>query len=303
MNNKYKLKKIKAWSIAIRPHGFVTTAVSTSVGAALAFYHGSFDLKIHILSMIPLILIHTGTNLINDYYDYFIETKCSEPIISATYKQVKGIISIDEFYRVGLYCFSASIPFGIILSLYRSWLIFFIGSIGALAGFFYTAKPISYKYYGLGGPSIFLWMGVIMVWGIYYIQTGIMSWYPVWIGIPVSFLITGMQHSNELRDYENDKKNGFKTLPVIIGFQKARYYYYFLISSSYLSLALLIIFRLLPYWTALAFITIPVAINRIKTVHNAKEQKDLVSITNNTASLNAEFGFFLIITLIMSKFI
>ncbi|NLM97325.1 MAG: 1,4-dihydroxy-2-naphthoate octaprenyltransferase [Halanaerobiaceae bacterium] len=298
-----RIQKIKAWCIAIRPHGFVTTTVSTSVGAALAFYQGSFDIKLHILSMIPLILIHTGTNLINDYYDYFIETKCSEPMISPTYKQVKDIISIDDFYRVGVCCFLASVPFGIILSLYRSWLIFLIGTIGALAGFFYTAKPISYKYYGLGGPSIFLWMGVIMVWGIYYIQTGQKSLYPVWGGIPVSFLITGMQHSNELRDYENDRKNGFRTLPVIIGFQKARYYYYFLISSSYLSLALLIIYRLLPSWTALAFITIPFAARRIKTVYNAREQKDLISITHSTASLNAEFGLLLVITLIMSKFI
>ncbi|MFW5972244.1 MAG: prenyltransferase, partial [Bacillota bacterium] len=149
---------------------------------------------------------------------------------------------------------------------------------------------------------IFIWMGVIMVWGIYYIQTGIQSWYPVWVGIPVSFLITGMQHSNELRDYENDKKNGLKTAPVIIGFKAARYIYYFLISSAYLSLGILIKYKLLPLWTLFAFITLPMAYNRIKTVYNAREQNDLIGIDLKMASLNVEFGMALVITLIISKF-
>ncbi|MFW6306907.1 MAG: prenyltransferase, partial [Bacillota bacterium] len=279
-----------------------TTTVSTSVGAALAFYHGVFDLNLHLLSMIPLILIHTGTNLINDYYDHIIGIDHEESFSSSGLKQVKKYISPQEFYIVGLACFLCSIPFGIYLSLHRDWLIFLIGTIGAFAGFFYTARPISYKYYGLGGPSIFIWMGVIMVWGIYYIQTGIQSWYPVWVGIPVSFLITGMQHSNELRDYENDKKNGLKTAPVIIGFKAARYIYYFLISSAYLSLGILIKYKLLPLWTLFAFITLPMAYNRIKTVYNAREQNDLIGIDLKMASLNVEFGMALVITLIISKF-
>ncbi|MFW6288047.1 MAG: prenyltransferase [bacterium] len=295
-------KKIKAWLIAIRPFGFATTTVSTSVGAALAFYAGVFNPGLHIISMIPLILIHTGTNLINDYYDYIIGIDQGESISSSGLNRVKDIISPKEFYIVGISCFLASIPFGIYLSLQRSWLIFLIGSIGALAGFFYTAKPISYKYYGLGGPSIFLWMGVIMVWGIFYIQTGIQSWYPVWVGIPVSFLITGMQHSNELRDYENDKKNGLLTAPVRMGMKAAKYLYYFLISSAYLSLGLLIIYDLLPIWTLLAFITIPVAVNRVKTIYFACEDKDLIGIDLKMASLNVQFAFIMIISLIISKF-
>lgn len=297
---KSKLSKIKAWAIAIRPHGFVTTLVSTSVGAALAFYHGSFNHKLHLLSMIPLILIHTGTNLINDYYDYILGI---DNDYLSTYNKVKDIISIGEIYRTGIICFLASIPFGIVLSLYRGWIIFIIGSIGALAGFFYTAKPISYKYYGLGGPSIFLWMGIVMVWGIYYIQTGIQSWYPVWVGIPVSFLITGMQHSNELRDYENDKKKGLFTAPVIMGFEAARYYYYFLIGSAYISLGILIVYKLLPHWASLVFLTIPLALNRIKTVHSARESKDLTGIVHKMASLNAIFGLSMVISLIISRFI
>ncbi|MFP4660848.1 MAG: prenyltransferase [Halanaerobiales bacterium] len=296
-------EKIKAWFIAIRPFGFATTTVSTSVGAALAFYQGAFDIYLHIISMIPLILIHTGTNLINDYYDYLIGIDRGESLSSSGLNKVKNIIEPQKFYRVGLACFFASVPFGIYLSLYRSWTIFLIGTIGALAGFFYTARPISYKYYGLGGPSIFLWMGVVMVWGIYYIQTGIQSWYPVWVGIPVSFLITGMQHSNELRDYENDKKNGLRTAPVIMGFQAARYYYYFLISSAYISLSVLIKYQLLPFWTILAFITLPVAIGRIKTVSHARVQGDLIGIDLKMASLNVEFGLLLVITLIISRMI
>jgi 1,4-dihydroxy-2-naphthoate octaprenyltransferase len=297
------LEKLKWWLIAIRPFGFATTTVSTSIGAALAFYDGSFNLKLHIISMIPLILIHTGTNLINDYFDYLIGLDKGQSLSSSGLNRVKGKITLEEIYKVGITCFLASIPFGIYLSLLRGPIIFIIGTIGAFAGFFYTARPISYKYYGLGGPSIFLWMGVIMVWGIYYIQTGFHSWYPVLVGIPVSFLITGMQHSNELRDYENDKKNGIRTAPVIMGFKAARYYYYFLILSAYLSLGLLIFFKLLPPWTLMAFITFPLAYNRLKTVYHARGQKDLVGIDYKMASLNVEFGAVMVLALIISKFL
>ncbi|MFW6035064.1 MAG: prenyltransferase [Halothermotrichaceae bacterium] len=295
--------KFKYWIIAIRPFGFATTTVSTSVGAALAFYHGVFDFKLHIISMIPLILIHTGTNLINDYFDYIIGLDYKNSLSSSGLKRVENKIRPEQFYKVGLICFLASIPFGLYLSLLRGGIIFLVGTIGAFAGFFYTAKPISYKYYGLGGPSIFLWMGVIMVWGIYYIHTGVQSWYPVWVGIPVSFLITGMQHSNELRDYENDKKRGIKTAPVIMGFKLARYYYYFLITSAYFSLAILIYNNLLPLWLLLAFITLPLAASRIKTVYKAERQTDLNDIDYKMASLNIEFGGFMVFGLILSKFI
>ncbi len=297
------LEKLKYWLIAIRPFGFATTTVSTSIGAALAFYDGAFNLKLHIISMIPLILIHTGTNLINDYFDYLIGLDKGQSLSSSGLNRVKGKITLKEIYRVGIICFFASIPFGIYLSFLRGPIIFIIGTIGAFAGFFYTARPISYKYYGLGGPSIFLWMGVVMVWGIYYIQTGIQSWYPVLIGIPVSFLITGMQHSNELRDYENDKKNGIRTAPVIMGFKAARYYYYFLIISAYLSLGLLIVYKLLPPWTLLAFITLPLAYRRLKTVYYASGQKDLIGIDYKMASLNVEFGVVMVFSLIISKFL
>lgn len=296
-------KKAKCWFIAIRPFGFATTTMSTGIGTALAFHDGFFNLKLYILSMVPLILIHTGTNLINDYYDYIIGLDKNLNLSSSCLNKVKDVISPEEFYRVGLICFLSSVPFGIYLSYQRGIIIFILGTLGALAGFYYTASPINYKYYGLGGPSVFLFMGIIMVWGMYYIQTGIHSWYPVLVGLPISFLITGMLHSNELRDYDNDKKNGIHTASVIMGYSIARYYYYFLIIAAYVSLFTLIIYQLLPLWTLLAFITLPLAINRIKTVYYSQSQDDLIGIDLKMASLNVQFGTALVITLVMSKFV
>ncbi len=294
------IRTLKNWFIAIRPFGFATTLVSTGVGTALAFHDGFFDPVLYLLTMAPLLLIHTGTNLINDYYDFKIGID-SESLDTNGLNRVNGEIKPEEIYRVSIACFLLSVPFGVYLSFLRGAIIFFMGTLGALAGFYYTARPVSYKYYGLGSPSIFLFMGLVMVWGVYYIQTGIISWYPVFIALPVSFLITGMQHSNELRDYENDKAKGIRTAPVIMGFRLARYYYYFLIISAYLSLAILIIYELLPFWTVLAYITLPPAITRIKTVHRAKGQDDLQGIVNKTASLNVEFGAVLMIALIINR--
>lgn len=130
------LNTIKKWLIAIRPFGFATTLVSTTLGASLAFYHGSFNPGLYFMTMAPLLLIHTGTNLINDYYDYKFGLDGEQSLSSSGLNRVNGQIKLNQIYTVAIACFLASIPFGAYLTLLRGPIIFILGTLGALAGYF-----------------------------------------------------------------------------------------------------------------------------------------------------------------------
>ena len=57
------------WFLASRPWSFSMTAISISVGGALAAIYGEFSWFLFMVTLAGTILLHAATNLINDYYD------------------------------------------------------------------------------------------------------------------------------------------------------------------------------------------------------------------------------------------
>ena len=57
------------WILASRPWSFTMTAISVSVGSALAAIKGPFNWILYLLALVSAVLLHAATNLINDYYD------------------------------------------------------------------------------------------------------------------------------------------------------------------------------------------------------------------------------------------
>ena len=61
---------LRAWFIASRPQVKPVTIIPVLVGLLLAAEDGAFDPWLAVLTMIGSLLIHAGTDLSNDYYDY-----------------------------------------------------------------------------------------------------------------------------------------------------------------------------------------------------------------------------------------
>ncbi len=57
------------WILAARPWSFTMTAISVSVGGALAALDDAFSWPLYLLTLIGTILMHAASNLINDYDD------------------------------------------------------------------------------------------------------------------------------------------------------------------------------------------------------------------------------------------
>src|SRR5512136_628018 len=61
---------LKALSMTMKPQSFLLSAISASVGTALASLHGPVHWGYYLLTVLGVVLLHGGSNVINDYFDY-----------------------------------------------------------------------------------------------------------------------------------------------------------------------------------------------------------------------------------------
>src|SRR6185437_7472549 len=65
------------------------------------------------------------------------------------------------------------------------------------------------------------------------------SWLPLFVGIPISLSVTAILHANNLRDLDEDRRSGKRTLAVHLGTNAAIWEFRFLIVGSLAAVAVL----------------------------------------------------------------
>src|SRR5512147_3259310 len=61
---------LKALLMTMKPQSFLLSAISASVGTALASLRGPIHWGYYFLTVLGVVLLHGGSNVINDYFDY-----------------------------------------------------------------------------------------------------------------------------------------------------------------------------------------------------------------------------------------
>src|SRR5690606_24410800 len=112
-------------------------------------------------------------------------------------------------------------------------IIFFILGVGAIiAAIKYTVGIKAYGYMGLGDLFVFLFFGLVAVFGSYFLYTLQLNWYVILPAASIGFLSAGVLNLNNLRDRTSDEKAGKNTLVVKLGAKRAKLYHYFLIIGT-----------------------------------------------------------------------
>ena len=86
---------------------------------------------------------------------------------------------------------------------------------------FYVAPPLRLKHHGLGEPGVALVWGPLMIGGTYFVTTGEA---PAWVfaaSLPYAILVTTVLFGKHVDKHDSDKAKGIRTLPVILGKQRA----------------------------------------------------------------------------------
>ncbi len=295
----------RVWVQAARPFSWTASMVPVFLGAALALRaEGDVRWQLFPLVVLASLLIHAGTNLSNDYFDFRKgvdrpETHGSSRVL------VDGLLTPGQVLIAGLGAFAATAAIGLVFIAIYGWPILALGLVGMAAGFFYTAAPVEYKYYGLGDASVFLMMGPLMVVGSFFVLTGQWAWEAAVVALPVGCLVTSILSGNNLRDIVHDAVANVTTTAGVLGRRWARAEYAWLVMSAYMLIIVLIAAGALPWWSLLPVMTLPLAVRNVRLVMRSRpEQSDeLAAIDVRSAQVHLLFGVLLIVSVVMGVYL
>lgn len=291
--------KYKDWFLAARPWSFAMSAISVTVGAALAATHGHFSWVLWVLTMAALILLHGGVNLLNDFYDVRagvdqVDTGTRE---YRPHPLAEGRIKPATVLWISILLFASGAATGIYLAYIRGWEIICIGIIGIFAGVFYTAPPLSYKYKALGELSVLLMWGPLSVEGAYFVQTKSFSWAALWVSLPFGLLVALVLFANNLRDVDTDARAKVTNLAIVLWKQNGPIVYAAMVLISFSAVVIMSILGPLSPWSLIVLLALPLALKLLKTmIGEIPRDADA-----RTAQLNTLFGVLLVVSLALES--
>jgi 1,4-dihydroxy-2-naphthoate octaprenyltransferase len=291
------------WEI-LRPFAYTASVIPVLAGGALAVVDGAFSLVPFLAALAGAVLLHSGTNIVNEIYDVRqgIDTITSP---RASHAIVKGRITERAAFVAAGVAFLLAVIVGVYLVSLRGPAIVALGLLGLVGGWGYTAPPLQYKYRALGVPLVFVLMGPLMVVGSYFAVTGAWSISALILSVPVGLLVAAILHGNEWRDISEDTRAGIVTLSSRLGKEWAHYGYVALILGAYITLGLAVAFRLLPPATLLAILSLPflAQVMRSAELGASGQARAIAMIDLQTARLHLAFGALLVLGVLLSAWL
>lgn len=263
MDKKPSLFQI--WWLAIRPRTLPAAASGVVMGSALAWQNGSFQPAPAFAALMVALLLQIASNVANDVFDFERGADAGERQGPVRVTQ-SGWLTPAEVKRGLMLILGLATVFGLYLAFLRGWVVIWIGAAAIVSAVAYTGGPFPLAYYGLGDLFVFIFFGLAAVAGTYFVQTGSVSPAAWWMSVLVGLIITSILVVNNLRDIEGDRASGKHTLAVRIGAHATKIEYILLISVSYFFLPVLAALQVIPAMTMLAWASIPLAYQTMRTV-------------------------------------
>lgn len=261
-----KANPLVKYIVLMRPGFLVAAVVPVLLGLACAFYMGTkLDLTSAFLTLLGMLLMQASANVLNDYYDALNGTDAVNveriyPFTGGSRFIQNGIMTEREVAIYGFALLLLVAVIGLALMYLVGLKLLWIGVLGAVLGWAYSAPPLSLNSRGLGEISVAIAFGILIPLGAALVQQGTLSWFPVLAGIPLAALVANLLYINQFPDYKADKQAGKRHLVVRLGPYHARWGYLLITALGYGFLAALIASGYLPYWAALSFLALPFSI-------------------------------------------
>jgi 1,4-dihydroxy-2-naphthoate polyprenyltransferase len=255
------LSRTTVWLRAFRLHTLPLAIACIALGNFLAYSAGIFHPVIALLTFVTAICLQILSNLANDYGDTKHGADNTERTGPKRMVQ-SGMITTDQI-KMGILVFMMlSLLCGVFLLVlsienigYKGAMaLFVLGLLSIAAAVGYTASRKPYGYHGLGDFSVFIFFGIIGVYGSYFLQTG--EW-PATLLLPaiaMGFLCTAVLNINNIRDREADEQANKKTIPVKIGLDNAKIYHWLLLAGAIILFGIYMFHHLVNTWQYLFMI-------------------------------------------------
>ena len=206
---------------ATRPKFYPASVLPVIAGSAWGFaVTGGFQWGVFIVALLATVLVHAGSNVLNDVGDELSDGANDDRIYPYTggsrFIQA-GILNAVAMARLGAGLLVAAALLGLLLLIEKGPMILVFGLAGVALAVLYSIGPVRLSSIGLGELSIGIAFGVIPVTGAAWLQSGLVDTAAVVFSVPIALWVTAILLINEVPDIAADRLAGKGTLPVRFG--------------------------------------------------------------------------------------
>lgn len=238
------MSKAKYYIASFRLRTLPLSLSGIFLGTLLAKADGFFHTLPFVFAVATTLCLQILSNLANELGDLQKGTDNAErlgPIRSIQ----SGALTLTEFKRTIIVFVLLSVISGSVL-VYTAFdslfsrdgiIMLLLGGAAIIAAIKYTVGKNAYGYHGLGDLFVFLFFGLLSVMGAYFLLAHQINALLLLPASAIGLLSTGVLNLNNMRDVDNDRACGKRTIPVLIGVHKAKIYHFILIIGAFVCMS------------------------------------------------------------------
>ena len=257
---------------ATRAYSAPASVVPVLLGTALAARGyangglGHFDGPAFALVLLGAILAHFGANVLNDYFDFVngVDTKPEHGSGVLT----QGLMTKGQALSFGLALTGGAAVCGLFLLRNHAAVVVPLALVGLGCAVLY---PAFLKRYALGDFLIILAFGVGLTLGAYGVQIGSLTtrqWLLIALyAVPVSLLVDGILHANNLRDAPDDRAAHVLTLATLLPPRGGLALLQVLVFGPLAFVVVGVLVCFLPVWSLASLLAAPLLVKAYRTIN------------------------------------
>ena len=259
-----------------RPRTLAAALGPTILGAAFSYYafgavQGTGLAIFHtVLIFLAVVTAQIVANLWNEYKDFKSGLDAGQKVGNAG-SITRGAITPELIVTMIKVLMVVPIIIGLYLSATITWYYIPAGFLCILISFLYSGgpKPISRTPFGEIFSGIAMGFAIVLITG--YAWTRDLSSALLIPAIPSTLLVGSIMLTNNIRDIRNDESHGRRTLPIVLGRERALSLMSIMYLFNFIWILAWIIVGHMTWFSLLAFFAAPLA---FKTVHTLSTKTD-----------------------------
>jgi 1,4-dihydroxy-2-naphthoate octaprenyltransferase len=266
--------RIRTLPLAIAP-------VALGSGAAFLVTTPGWHWVRILLCLAVAVCMQIGVNYANDYSDGIRGTDAYR--VGPSRLTGSGAAKPRTVLGVAIAFFALAAIAGVLVVIASgSYWMLVVGAVCIVAAYFYTGGKHPYGYYGLGEVFVFVFFGLVATAGTTFVQAHTVNLESWLAGVAIGLLACAVLMVNNLRDLEQDKLAGKRTLAVLVGSRTARILFGVFALLPFVILAFFCVFYVkapLVYFALLAVLPAVLITSTAKTAPEFMVALRLTSIT------------------------
>ena len=289
-----------------RPRTLAAALGPTILGAAFSYYafgalHGTGLAIFHtVLIFLAVVSAQIIANLWNELKDFKSGLDAGQKIGNAG-SLTRGAVTPKLISTMIKVLMIVPIIIGLYLSATITWWYIPAGIICILISFLYSGgpKPISRTPFGEISSGIAMGFAIVLITG--FAWTRELSLAFLIPALPATLLVGSIMLTNNIRDIRNDEKHGRRTLPIVLGRDRAISLMSITYIFNFFWIGAWIYLKVLPIPALLALLAIIPAFKTIKTLYTHVDEIKLDKAMGTTAGAAMLYQLLLSIGLIISR--